>query len=443
MHSQELCNLWKRLILRAQSRLQLLKALTNKEFHTGQVRFLERRPPSFRPCPLYTSILATGRRWGKTELISYDALEYALMRPQSRQCIASISQTQARIAWDIIVAVCSNNPLISPLVAQIRQTPFPEISFRTGSRITARSTSHDGKYLRGHKFDRVFVDEAEYVKDLVIEDVVRLVLADTGGELILTTTPRRRGSLVFRSFMDIVSHPRETEYAQSGNSFENPFINHEYLRALQERMSREAWQREVEGVWTSSEGAVFEWDDVQRAYETVDWEIPEPPQPNRRYVAGWDLAKEEDFTVGVVIDATELPLRVVDWERFHRLSWTQIKERIEQKHEMYRCERTLVDSTGVGAVVQEMLGEVATGFVFTKQSKADLIYNLQVLIQQTKLLFPFIRELVDELSAYQLDDRNITQDCVMALGLACWAASPIAVRTRAVSSEDILLSLRS
>lgn len=415
------------------------------QLHEAQARFIDRRPLSCVPHVLYTSILSTGRRWGKTEAVAYDVLEFAILHPESSQCIVSISLDQARLSWDRAVAVLSSSALLSSFISSIKLTPFPTITLKNGSTVTARSASHDGKYLRGHKYHRVFVDEAEYVKDVVIDDAIRMTLADVGGELVMTTTPRKRGSYVHRRYTDLqdalLKDAATPAYVQTGSSFQNPYINHEYLLAMQTQMTREAWQREVEGVWASSEQAVFSWDDIQRAYLSADWEIPEEWQDGRRYIAGWDLAKEQDWTVGIVLDATEMPLRLVAFERFRQRHWQDVAEIIKHMHYRYQCAATVVDATGLGAVVLDMLGEVAQGFVFTRESKVNALYNLQVLLQHGRLRFPFIRELVDELNGYEWEDKALVQDCVMALALACWAAYPLA--GRGVRPGDILLEARA
>jgi len=414
------------------------------DLHAAQERFLNRRPPSYLPMRLYTSILATGRRWGKTEAIAYDALEYALLVPGSQQCIASVSLDQARLAWDKMVSVASHSELIARMMHPPKLTPFPTFTLVNGSTITARSTSHSGKYIRGHKFHRVFVDEAEYVKEVVLDDVVRMTLADVGGELIMTTTPRRSGSYVHRQYNSILDSSQRGEkcldYIQSGSSFENPYIDHEYIRSQRMRMTEGAWLREVEGIWTSGERAVFRWEDIQRAYLEADWELPEDAEPRRRYIAGWDLAKEQDWTVGIVLDATQLPLRLVYFDRFQQRHWQEVAEIIKHVHYRYQCTATVVDATGLGAVVLDMLGEVAQGFVFTKESKVNAIYNLQVLLEHGHIRFPFVRELVDELNIYEWEDKELQQDCVMALAIACWTACPLA--GRGVRADDILMEVR-
>jgi hypothetical protein len=189
-------------------------------------------------------------------------------------------------------------------------------------------------------------------------------------------------------------------------------------------MTAAAWQREVEGVYADDDAAVFGWAHIQAAYEAADWALPLPPDAKRRFVAGWDLAKAEDWSVCCVLDATERPHKLAYFERFQRLPWPAVAARIREVHQRYGCHQTLIDATGVGAAVLDEVRDVAQGYVFTGRSKVDLLTNLQVALEKRELCFPFVRELVDELQSYAWDDKALTTDCVMALALASWAAGP-------------------
>ena len=90
----------------------------------------------------------------------------------------------------------------------------------------------------------------------------------------------------------------------------------------------------------------------------------------------------------------------------------------------YGCHQTLIDATGVGDAVLDEVRDVAQGFVFTRRSKLDLLTGLQVALEKRELVFPFVRELVDELQDYAWDDDKLQTDCVMSLALAVWAAGP-------------------
>ncbi len=153
--------------------------------HEGQQRWLlaPERP---------TAVLVTGRRYGKSECAAIQALYYAVFRPKTRQGIVSVTLDQARLSFDVALMMCQRQPLLAALVDKVRETPFPLLRFKHGSEITVRTAAREGIYLRGHKFHRCIVDEADYLSERLINEVVRMTLADVAGQLVLITTPRAR-----------------------------------------------------------------------------------------------------------------------------------------------------------------------------------------------------------------------------------------------------------
>ena len=370
-----------------------------------------------------THVLVTGRRWGKSELAAVQALWFALTHQRTRQGIVSVTLDQARLSFDIVTMLAEREPLVRVLVRDVRMTPFPTIRVKTGSEITVRTTAREGIYLRGHKFHRVIVDEADYLPERIIDEVIRMTLADVGGQLVLISTPRARRGLVYRELMrGLAGDPHV--YAQQGPTWENPNVDHEYIRSLKDRMTEAAWRREVEGEYVDDDAAVFRFDDIRAAYERTDWGLPEAPLAGRRYVQGVDLARDVDWTVHVVLDATTRPYRLVHYERYQRAPYPVVAARIRELHTRYDCHETLIDATGVGAAVLDEVSDVARGLVLTQRTKRDVIVRLQLALEKREIVFPFVRELVDELAAYAWDDEKLTTDSVMALALALAAVGP-------------------
>ncbi len=350
------------------------------------------------------------------------ALYYAVFRPKTRQGIVSVTLDQARLSFDVALMMTQRQPLLAALVDKVRETPFPLLRFKHGSEITVRTAAREGVYLRGHKFHRCIVDEADYLSEKLIDEVVRMTLADVGGQLVLISTPRARRGLVYRELQrGLASDP--AVYAQTGPTFENPNVSREYIESLRDRMTASAWQREVGGIYADDDAAVFGWPHIHAAYESADWILPLQPDPQRRWVCGADLAKAEDWTVIMVLDATQKPYRLAYFERFQRLPWPAVEGRLRTVAKRYGVRRAemLIDSTGIGAAVLDAVADVATGYTFTARSKVDLLTNLQVFLERGQVQFPFVRELVDELQGYAWDDKRLVTDCVMSLALACWA----------------------
>lgn len=330
---------------------------------------------------------------------------------------------QARLIYDAAIGYIHSNRLLEALVKRERESPFPTVTFKNGSVITVRSTARGGVYIRGKKFDVVRVDEGDYVGEEIINESVRMTLADVGGELRLTSTPKAKRGLVYRT----LKAAREGDpriYGQTGSTFENPHVDHEYIRALRPQMTKAAWQREIEGNYTDDEGAYFRWEDIQALYEPAGWALPEEPVDGRRYVLGADVAKKLDWTVLTVLDVTTKPWRGVYWERFNRQRWPVVADRIRRVHQQYDCHKTVIDATGVGEAVLDLTSDFADGFVFTGRSKPALLSDLQVELEQRGIQIPFVRELVDELQNYEENDDDLITDSVMSLALACHAAGP-------------------
>jgi hypothetical protein len=382
--------------------------------HDGQKRWLNNAKK-------WTNVLVTGRRWGKSTVIAVSLLHYACTHRESSQCIVSVTLDQAKISFDEIVNFCKNSYLKN-YIERLYYNPFPVLELRNRARITARASAREGIYIRGHRFQRVFIDEADYVPESVITEVIRLTLVDSGGQLILATTPKQKLGFVYKEIQRF-ENGDDTVYVQRGTTWDNPYLHKEYIEALRNQMTETAWLRELGGQYVDDEGAVFKWDFIRNAYETSFWKLPEEPSPSARYVAGWDLAKHVDYCVCIVLDVTNVPYRVVKFERFQRQPWPYVVNRIRAIHNEYNCHQTLIDATGVGDAILDEISDVAKGFVFTAKSKVDIISNLQFAFERGLIKFPFIRELVDELTNYAWDDKHLETDCVMALALALHAAS--------------------
>jgi hypothetical protein len=168
-----------------------------------------------------------------------------------------------------------------------------------------------------------------------------------------------------------------------------------------------------------------------RECATAEWQAA---RQGDTYSAGLDLAKVEDYTVLTIMNQRR---EVVFMDRFHRLDWTLQIVRIKAALSRYPYCYTLVDSTGVGEPVFEMLkasGLLVKPYPFTAASKTNLVNNLVIAFEQGKITLPkasLAPELVDELESYEytLTDSGNTRtsapsgvhdDCVMSLGLALW-----------------------
>jgi phage FluMu gp28-like protein len=211
-------------------------------------------------------------------------------------------------------------------------------------------------------------------------------------------------------------------------SWTNPMLDKAIIERERERLPERVFNQEYGGAFVEGSGAVFRF-----VREAAQGEL-QAPQKDQFYFGGLDLARVEDFTVLVMMNRD---LEVVFVDRFNRLDWAIQVARVQAAVERYNNGRLLVDSTGAGEPIYESLraaGMWVEPYTFTARSKADLVNNLALLLEQRKILLPrpeLWPEGIEELEAFEYsvtDAGNVSMsapygvhdDCVMALALAAW-----------------------
>ena len=115
-------------------------------------------------------------------------------------------------------------------------------------------------------------------------------------------------------------------------------------------------------------------------------------------------------------DMTERPYQRVAHERVERVPYPVIQAMIEARARRYPG-RLIIESNGVGDPVIENLTVSATPFVTTSKTKVQAIQSLALLLERGDLKADWSVQERYELSIYQYDDRDLTQDCVMSLAI--------------------------
>jgi len=231
--------------------------------------------------------------------------------------------------------------------------------------------------------------------------------------------------------------PKQQDY-KSWNypSQNNPYLDPKEITDFARDMPDLAYKQEILGLFIEDVGSVF------RGVENCVKGTLEAPKADKRYVMGADLAKHQDFTVLAVLDDDG---HLCGFDRFSELDWVFQRKRIVNLSQQYNS-RLLVDSTGVGDPVYDELRREqirVEGYKFTSASKKDLVENLSMMMENGKISFPDIPELVNELKlfGYTVGSTGLIKygapegyhdDCVISLALAAWQirrSGPIQVRT--------------
>lgn len=370
-------------------------------------------------------VLACGVRWGKSTLAAHEAIAAALA-PADRGIGWVVAPTYdlARRVFDAIVAVVTKH--LAHRIVALREHEHRLILRNMGGGISEiRAKSADSPVsLLGEGLDWVILDEASRLKAEIWSSYISQRLIDKKGWALLISTPRGKGWF-YEAWRR--GQGGDSGY-QSWNAptWSNPLLDPSVIEAEQARLPDRVFQQEYAAQFIENAGSVFRY--VREAATATYQE----PIEGKRYFAGLDLAKTEDFTVLVVMTRK---YEVVYVDRFHRLDWGLQIERVRATLRRYNYASVLVDSTGKGEPVFEALcakGCNAEPYSFTSRTKNDLITNLAMLLEQRKVVLPrsdVMPELIDELEEFEYSvteagamrmsaPGNRHDDCVIALALA-------------------------
>lgn len=443
------------------------------DLHPAQAKFLQN---SVKP-GIKEANLSAGNRFGKGEAIAVKSIWmpfYQKRNPkfafdaqgQLREYTAinvSISLDQASIVFNKAAGYAQNSPRLAEYITNVKYSPFPELTFRPvkgskrGAELWARSTAFGAKYLLGQNFQYLNFDEAslESNGDIIMNDVIRMRMADSGGTIDTTSQPRGKNWFYhhfLRGLPESVVYDNAC-YSQYGSSFDNPHIDHEHIKRSMEYMSIDQIQENIYGQFTDK-NQFFAADRIQNCYRDQEYALPVPyhydviqktrngasyaelkanPNSDAKYVIGIDLANRHDQTCIVLLRIDTTPWTMVYFELLNKMDWRLIKERIVKVYNDYHA-WGYIDSTGAGepifsSLVSDYQIDVE-GYTFTEASKTTLLYELQMAIQNREFIFPYngaregegTKELVDQLTNYQQKDKHLRTDAVFGLALAVKAA---------------------
>lgn len=391
------------------------------------------------------SNLAGGNRVGKSALAGAILLWRAFYRYIStvtrpdlvsphvtyKAVATSLTADQAKLSWNYAYTYANNSPRFKPFIADVVHSPFPTMRLSVPqvsggyatSEIWARSLAKNGLYLLGHSLSFVLMDEYAFIKgaDVIEDEVVRMRLADQGGNLMRLSSPNGKNHF-YAKFQSGIGNAHT--YSQAIPTTANPYVSKAYIEEMKRLMLPEYYRQNVLCEWVSLSD-FFKTEHIQALYAEQEYELPMPPVTKGEYVLGADLGAMRDPTVVFVLRVDVTPAQLVYVMTVKNGSWASSREAVRAAYQRYGPVSSVIDATGVGAPVAQQLIEEdgfqnTEAFVFSSASKPEVLTALQDAVQRRSLVFPFTtdtRELVNQMGFYRLDDKRIAQDFVIALAL--------------------------
>lgn len=390
-------------------------------------------------------VAACGRRWGKTESLAVETAALALLYPGIRQVVVAPTLDQASILFERTLELLQAWAEATGGRLQARTTPYPRVRVNDGE-ITARSAYRQARSLRGRSAHRIVVDEAAYLAEEVIPQVLMPMLADTEGQLVLLSTPFGRNH-----FWEWFQRGQSEGVCRSFRfpTSSNPRISPNFLQMQRQLLTERQFAIEYEAQFVDDAGAVFPQAVIEACIQPDLSDAK--PEPNRT-VAGLDWGRYRDFTALVILRECSGELQAVHVERLPGTAWQAQIDRVIQRLGAWWVRTVCCDATGVGDPLAEMLQQrIAENrmstrvepVAFTAPMKRTMIESLALAMEQGRVSIPPRPDLLRELHAFTASrttsghirlqaQGSEHDDLVIALALALHAAGNGMFRSPAV-----------
>ena len=380
------------------------------DLHPGQLE-VHNSPARFK-------VLAAGRRWGKTRLGVNECLDVAAQG--GRAWWVSPSYKTSEVGWRPLRQIVCKIP-----GAEIRLVDRV-VNFPGGGFVAVRSADNPDS-LRGEGLDFVVMDECAFMQREAWTEAIRPALSDRQGKALFISTPKGR-NWFWENYQRGING-EEGWQSWTFPTSSNPFIAKEEIEAARRDLPEIIFRQEYLAEFIDDAGGVF-----RRVQEAAVLE-PKEYEEGKQYIAGVDVAASVDFTVVTVLDAESKDQVYLD--RFNRVDYPVLIDRLEANYHRYHLTSMVVESNSIGRpVIDELVtrGLNIIPFTTTSATKQSIIQNLQAAFENGQIRILNNPVLIGELLSFE-SKRNasggfsysapdgMNDDCVMSLAIAWYGAT--------------------
>lgn len=417
--------------------------------HSGQLDFLINSRH-------FENLLHAGNGFGKTDIIARKHIAKIIVhffdpvktgKPYKTLNIA-ITREQAELVQERIVSLLKNSPVANWLIKDCVTFPHPEIRWVNGAVTEFRTTKRKAEAVEGHEYGYISADEIaleqhlEFIREKILIPRLRKY---EDAQLDWFATPK--GMNAYYRIKNIIE--KSGGFVRSGSSYENPHINKNVLDYMSTNWSKEKVDQILFGQFVDNPNFLF----ASRIDKLIDndLELTDVVDRTKKYIEGWDLARGRkgeiaDQTVGYRIQKGKQNRIVSRWA--FQLPWTEKErelmllknevahsstEREIRKYQSQSNAECFVDSTGIGDTLFSMLQDIARPVDF-RGKKDKILDHAQAVIDADLIKSPYIPDLVEQMTVYERDDKNLATDDIMAF---CIALQSIPVVNNFVGTLDI------
>lgn len=370
---------------------------------------------------IFFVIAVVGRQAGKTLFNENMAVYWAMNDPGSIIFWVSPTDSQAQKNFKSILAAIIESGVINSKKMPKGDT---EIVFKNGSKILFRSAA-SGDNLRGPSVNYMILDEAAFMKQDTVEDILFPMLGVLGKKVLIGTTPKGKNNWVYDYFKRGQTDNKDYKSFR-WSSYESPYFTKKLENIFRDSFSPVRFRQEIEAEFIDQAG-VF-----HNIPELLILEKQLEPIPGEEYYCGIDIGLITDASVMTILNKAG---DLVTYYRWTHIEADELMRNIETTYKKWNITKGLIENNNQGLVIWQQLKHKLPNlqeFNTNSKTKAEIINNL-ILQFNTKAFKLCDDQLLRiELEAFifkQNDtgyikfqaDYGFSDDIVMALAIGKWA----------------------
>jgi|TARA_B110000908_G_scaffold105346_1_gene124059 hypothetical protein len=378
----------------------------------------------------FITLAAMGRQTGKTYAMMNDAVMRALNTPKHRMFWVSPIQEQANKVMKDIEAMFVNHQDVFEQIITRFDRKHNEVYFYNGSFIKFRS-AEAGDNLRGATLDFIYIDEAAFIKEAFINEVLLPMVTRTDGRVVMSSTFNGKNW-----YWDWFVRGKDKENIEQIMSIKRTYLD----------LNDDAVEKTVLGIKKSMTKAQFDQEflckpvSADALFSDIEESVTlsKPEKVDRVYI-GMDIGVAQDYTV---LTAMTQDYHVIDIDRFNfkeeGLNAAGFKQRIKDFYHKHfdKLAAAYFEINNNDLLFDEITTDddmyKLLPFNTTSKSKPVIIKNLMKLFEDHKIKIPDFEILVKELYDYKSKKNPVTgnlqfsntegkhDDCVMSLAIAAY-----------------------
>lgn len=322
-------------------------------------------------------IICAGRQIGKTTTIAVKAIHFAVTNPKTTTLIVSATLRQSILMFQKILDFIETSILKKSVVYKSRT----KIRFSNMSEIIALPCGRYGTGLRGHTAHLIILDEAAFMPEEVITNVVFPMVSTTNGSIWMLSTPWGTDHIFYKVWVSGIDWSK-----YHFPSSVSPLISKEFLDEQRRLIGEERFAIEYLAEFREEEESYFPMKLLRNS--TEDYE----PMLTPGCILGYDPGGKESLAAIVALKRINDKIFVQYFEAKQCERYTDFNAHIADLHKTYKFAKVVVDMTGVGNPIvehlKELIGPQVEGVTLTARVKEEILSNLRVVLENKELLLP-------------------------------------------------------